>query len=70
MGTNLFRRGTGRISGGTSRARQHWPAKEAAKEVEEDLLAEVQWLRAENEYLKNLQALVLEDERRQRRKRR
>ena len=40
------------------------------KEVEEDLLAEVQRLRAENEYLKNLQALVLKDERRQRRKRR
>lgn len=40
------------------------------KEVEGDLLAEVQRLRAENEYLKNLQALVLEDERRQRRKRR
>ena len=36
----------------------------------EDLLAEVQRLRAENEYLKKLQALVLEDERRQRRKRR
>ena len=35
------------------------------KEVEEDLLAEVQRLRAENEYLKKLQALVLEDERRQ-----
>ena len=35
------------------------------KEVEEDLLAEVQRLRAENEYLKNLQALVLERERRQ-----
>ena len=33
--------------------------------VEEDLLAEVQRLRAENEYLKNLQALVLERERRQ-----
>ena len=40
------------------------------KDVEEDLLAEVQRLRAENDYLKNLQALVLEDERRQRRKRR
>ena len=40
------------------------------KEVEGDLLAEVQRLRAENEYLKNLQALVLEDERRQHRKRR
>ena len=39
------------------------------KQVEEDLLAEVQRLRAENDYLKNLQALVLEDERRQHRKR-
>ena len=39
------------------------------KQVEEDLLAEVQRLRAENDYLKNLQALVLEDERRQRKKR-
>ena len=44
--------------------------KELRKEVEVDLLAEVQRLRAENDYLKNLQALVLEDERRQRRKRR
>ena len=35
------------------------------KEVEADLLAEVQRLRAENEYLQNLQALVLERERRQ-----
>ena len=40
------------------------------KQVEEDLLAEVQRLRAENEYLKNLQALVLEEERRQRKRRR
>jgi hypothetical protein len=32
-----------------------------AEYVEEDLLAEVQRLRAENAYLKNLQALVLED---------
>ena len=44
--------------------------KKIPKEVEEDLLAEVQRLRAENEYLKNLQALVLEDERRQRKRRR
>ena len=44
--------------------------KKLTKQVEEDLLAEVQRLRAENDYLKNLQALVLEDERRQRRKRR
>lgn len=39
------------------------------KQVEEDLLTEVQRLRAENAYLKNLQALVLEDERRQHKKR-
>ena len=45
------------------------PAK-YPKAVEEDLLAEVQRLRAENAYLKKLQALVLEDERRQRKKRR
>ena len=44
--------------------------KKLPKDVEEYLLAEVQRLRAENDYLKNLQALVLEDERRQRRKRR
>ena len=46
------------------------PPKQLPKQVEEDLLAEVQRLRAENDYLKNLQALVLKDERRQRRKRR
>ena len=39
--------------------------KKVPTAVEEDLLAEVQRLRAENEYLKNLQALVLERERRQ-----
>ena len=43
--------------------------KQLPKEAEEDLLAEVQRLRAENEYLKNLQALVLEDERHQHKKR-
>ena len=40
------------------------------KEVEEDLLAENQRLRAELAYLKKLQALVLEDERRQSKKQR
>ena len=34
------------------------PPKQLPKQVEEDLLAEVQRLRAENDYLKNLQALV------------
>jgi transposase-like protein len=44
--------------------------KKLPKAVEEDLLAEVQRLRAENAYLKKLQALVLEDERRLHKKRR
>jgi transposase-like protein len=44
--------------------------RQLPKEVEEDLLAEVQRLRAENEYLKKLQALGLEEERRQHKKRR
>lgn len=39
------------------------------KQVEEDLIAENQRLRAENAYLKNLQALVLENERHKRKKR-
>ena len=38
------------------------------KEVEEDLLAEVQRLRAENAYLKKLKALVQEEERQARRR--
>lgn len=38
------------------------------KKVEEDLLAEVQRLRAENAYLKKLQALVQEEERQVRRR--
>ena len=45
------------------------PAKLPPKVEEEDLLAEVQRLRAEVAYLKNLQALVLEDERKARKKR-
>ena len=40
------------------------------KDVEEDLLKEIQRLRAENAYLKKLQALVSEDERHQSKKRR
>jgi transposase len=38
------------------------------KQVEEDLIGEVQRLRAENDYLKKLNALVLEEERRNRRR--
>lgn len=45
------------------------PAK-LDQQVEDDLIAENQRLRAEIDYLKNLQALVMEDERRQRKKRR
>ena len=46
------------------------PPKALKSEVEEDILTELQRLRAENDYLKNLQALVLENERRQQKKRR
>ena len=49
----------------------YWPKRQKykrsrrkpKKQVEDDLLAEVQRLRAENEYLKNLQALVWDDKR-------
>ena len=44
------------------------PPKQLPRKVEEDLLAEVQRLRAENAYLKNLQALVLENERHRQKK--
>ena len=60
-GAAAFHRGI--MQGSTGRP------KKLPKDVEEDLLAEVQRLRAENDYLKNLQALVLEDERRQHKKR-
>lgn len=65
-GLGVERRGRACAASGTQKGR---PTKLPPK-VEEDLLAEVQRLRAENDYLKNLQALVLEDERRQRKKRR
>jgi transposase len=50
--------------GQTSRGR---PPK-LDKQVENDLIAENQRLRAENDYLKKLHALVLEEERRNRRR--
>ena len=43
--------------------------RKISKETKEDLIAENQRLRAEVAYLKNLHALVLERERRQRKKR-
>lgn len=65
-GLYLNRRGRSNAASGTQKGRK----PKLDKQVEEDLIAEVQRLRAENAYLKNLQALVLEDERRQRKKRR
>lgn len=58
------RRGRACIASGTIKGRK--PKFE--KKKEEDLIAEVQRLRAENDYLKNLYALVLEEERRQNKK--
>ena len=39
------------------------PPKQLKPEVEEDLIAEVQRLRAENAYFKKLRVLILEEER-------
>ena len=58
------RRGRACIASGTMKGRK--PKFE--KQENEDLIAEVQRLRAENDYLKNLYALVLEEERRQNKK--
>lgn len=65
-GLYIERRGRASAASGTSKGR----SPKLDKKVEEDLIAEVQRLRAENAYLKNLQALVLESERHQRKKRR
>ncbi|WOC32962.1 MULTISPECIES: helix-turn-helix domain-containing protein [Caproicibacterium] len=64
-GLAVERRGRASAASGTRKGR---PAKLPLK-VEEDLIAENQRLRAEVAYLKNLQALVLEDERKARKKR-
>ena len=55
-GLYVERRGRGGKSGGR-------PPKQLKPEIEEDLIAEVQRLRAENAYLKKLRALILEEER-------
>ena len=44
------------------------PPKQLKHEVEEDLIAELQRLRAENAYLKKLKALVHEEERQSKRR--
>jgi len=49
------------------RASKGRPAR-LPKQTEEDLIAEVQRLRAENAYLKKLKALVLEEERQNKRR--
>ncbi|HHV32439.1 MAG TPA: helix-turn-helix domain-containing protein [Clostridiales bacterium] len=54
------RRGRAGVNGNTKQGRK--PKRN--KKVKEDLIAEVQRLRAENDYLKKLNALVLEEERR------
>lgn len=64
-GLYVERRGQASAASGTQKGRK--PKLE--KRVEEDLIEENQRLRAENAYLKNLQALVLEDERLQHKKR-
>lgn len=64
-GLAVERRGRTCAASGTQKGR---PEKLPPK-VEEDLIAENQRLRAEVAYLKNLQALVLEDERKARKKR-
>lgn len=63
-GLAVDRRGRARTASG---GKKGYPAK-LQKEVEEDLLGDVQRLRAEVDYLKNLYALVLVDQRCQRKK--
>ena len=53
------RRGRASAANGTQKGRK----PKLDKQVEEDLIAEVQRLRMENEYLKKLRALILEEER-------
>lgn len=59
----LYEDGRGRTKGGSGNRTVH--PRKFPKEVEEDLLKEVQRLRAENDYLKKLNALVAERVRRE-----
>jgi transposase len=58
------RRGRANAAGGTQKGRK----SNLDKKVEEDLIAENQRLRAENDYLKKLNALVIEEERQNKRR--
>jgi len=60
-GLYIERRGRSCAASGTRKSRK----SKLDKKVEEDLIAEVQRLRAENDYLKKLNALVAERERRE-----
>ena len=64
-GLYIDRRGRADAANGTQKGRK--PKLE--KKVEEDLIAENQRLRAENDYLKKLNALVIEEERQNKRRR-
>lgn len=63
-GLYIERRGRASAINGIQKGRK----SKLSKEVEEDLIAEVQRLRAENDYLKKLNALVLEEGRRNKRR--
>ena len=64
QGLFVERRGRASSINGTQKGRK----PKLDKKVEEDLIAENQRLRAENDYLKKLNALVLEEERRNKRR--
>ena len=68
MGANLLEEGPeGLYVERRGRGSKGRPPK-LEKKVEEDLIAEVQRLRAENDYLKKLNALVLEEKRQNKRR--
>jgi transposase len=58
------RRGCASAASGVHKGRK----PSLSKKIGEDLIAENQWLRAENDYLKKLNALVLEEERQSKRR--
>ena len=63
-GLYIERRGRASAANGVQKGRK----PQFDKKVEEDLIAENQRLRAENDYLKKLKALVIEEERLHRRR--